>query len=1102
MRNSAFRAGVICVIVLLIAACGGHSYKSRVSGLALQPASTGMIAGILPAELQAEIDALIAPPGCNATLFYHLKKSFVQALTVKFASGEKLASAPPMGDGNIVHGLTMTQDGGVYTLHWPYHNTGDYDQSGTVGITDITPIAMHFGHTTGTDPLDIVIDGDGLGSVGISDITPLAMNFGVNLVSYRVEEAADEAGPYTALGNVPLTAGTGADQGWMRLEFALPDDSARWLRVVPIDNESVDGVPSDAINFGGAGSLPEIVSVSPLQGALGSSVTFQAVVNGLGPFTYDWQFFDAAAPASSAEEQPLETLSLGPSGEYNCSLTVSNASGSDSLDFIVAIGNPPIVTDVAPVSGLAGSSAQFVATVSGDAPFTYEWNFASGAVPDTSTDESPNVTLGLPGIYDMASVSVSNAYGTVLYPFMFTVYSSLDPPVILNAGPVQVHAGDVVTFSANISGAIPMAYSWDFGDAATPSTSFDSNPTVVITDTLTTFPIGLQVSNYNGADTYDFDLKVIDPALYDETEPNDDIASANPLPAFPIAGWHCRLSGGGADPADFFSFTANTGDRIQVTQRLDGVDPFLGLMLSDSFGNPLTSAESESPVKNVLDFTFGASGTYYLMAQHYGYDSIPDGDYWLDIMTTQRTLDEVEDNDYLGQANEIHFPLVDFYGSIGVGGYDGDDDDFFVFDASPGALVLVYVESNSWTTSVAGELQDSMGTVLVTSEIDGSIGYVIQPSDTGPFFLHITPDTGSGLYILNGTVEASTLWQTNVVDDSTSVDLGEWASLTVLSNGHPGSIYYDSPNTDVYFAYSDSLDGLGSWTITPVDVGVQNVGYWLSGGMINGKPAAAYLLNDTSELFFAMCPNADGSGVWNVTSVDTSGHYDPSVAEINGLPAVAYETDSSDLWFGINSDMNAAGVWTTYPVTASGDGAYYTSLIALSGGYPGASYAAHNVDEVRFASCDAIDGSGTWSYSTVHTNAGGCTCAALINGYPAVLYRNNDDDCLWYSINSSYDGMGTWSHSKVSEESIGGYPSLMANGNPVIIYPSNNGTIYYAENSQMDGLGEWTNQIVVLYSDTGSNRALGFVNGKLACMYASKTTPSTTCLSFATPSGS
>ncbi len=1055
-------------------------------------------AGQLPNDIQAQLKALVAPPGCNATLFYALKKSFVQALTARLAAGGKIVSVPPTGAGNAVRGLTMTEEGGIYTLHWPYRNVGDYDQNGTVGITDITPIAVHYGHTTGTDPLDIVIDGDGLGSVGISDITPLAMNFAVNVTSYRVEEATDEAGPYTEMGNVLLTSGTGADQGWMRMQYELPDGNARWLRVVPLDNEGMDGVPSDALNFGGPGSLPEIVSVSPLQGALGSSVTFQAVVNGIAPFTYNWRFFDAASPDSSTDEQPMVTLSIGPSGNYNCSLEVSNASGSDTLDFVVAIGNPPVVSGVAPLFGLTGAATQFSAAVTGDAPFTYNWDFAGGATPDTATEESPTVTLGAPSIYDMASVSVSNAYGTVLYPFTLSVYSSLDPPVIHNAGPTQVHGGDTITFSSTVTGGSPMSYAWDFGDAATPSVSNLARPQVVITDTLTTFPINLTVTNPFGSDTYDFDLKVKDPTMYDETEPNNDAASANPLPAFPIGGWYCNLTEG-TDTEDFFSFNADVGDRIQVTMRKAAEEPYMGMMLYNSVGNPLADDLELDSTRRALDYTCGYGDTYYLVCGYWGSSSATSGDYRLDIEVSKRLLDEVENNDDMGAANEISFPPSEFYGSIGPGGYDGDSDDYLVFDVQPGDLVMLDAQPMSYDLSVRAELLDAYGSVLADSTSPDGLSWEVQLGDPTPFYLRVYPDIGSGIYKISGTIQPSTLWQRNVIDDATSTRVGEYASIMRLNNGHPGVIYQDEVNDDVYFASSDSADGMGAWTISPVDVGASNAGEWLSGGIINNRPAAAYVLDYSDMVAFAMCPNENGSGVWNVTIVDPDGRYDPSVAGLGGYPAVAYETDSLDLWFAINSDQYAAGAWTLYPVTADGNGAYYTSLIELGNGCPGITFNAHDIDEVRFATCDTPDGSGIWTVNTVKANAGGSTSAALVGGRPAVVYLSEDGDTLLYSINSQPNGSGAWSHSQVDLREIGYYVSLaVVSGYPAVLYRLHDGGhVYYAVNRQADGLGEWVIQPALLNSGVRSNRALLYLD-KPVCTFT-KEIGSDAYLGFAAP---
>lgn len=1098
MRRSTFTITAIALMFVILAACGGRSHKPPEAVNLLQASAGLEETAQLPAGIQAQVDALVAPPGCDATLFYRLKKSFVQALAAKLASGGKIASVPPAGEVNIVRGLTMTEDGGVFTLHWPYRNIGDYDQNGTVGITDITPIAMHFGHTAGTDPLDIVIDGDGSGTIGIADVTPLAMYFAVNVTSYRVEEAADETGPYTELGTILLTSGTGADQGWMRLEYALPDDSARWLRVVPLDSEGAEGVPSDAINFGGPGSLPEIVSVSPLNGALGSAVTFQAVVSGIGPFSYNWQFNDAASPDSSTEESPVVTLSIGPSGDYNCRIEVANASGSDTLDFVVSLGNPPVVSGIAPLFGLTGAATQFTVTVTGDAPLSYDWDFGGGATPDTSAEESPTVTLGAPGNYDLASVEVSNPYGSALQPIPLVVYSSADSPVISNAGPKQVPAGYKATFSATVSGGEPLTYSWDFGEAATPSLSSGQRPQVVITDTLTTFPISLTVNNAFGSDTYNFDLKVRDPALYDETEPNDDIATANPLPEFPIAGWHCSVEAA-IDEDDCFSFNAVTGDRIRITIRRAGVDPWMGLTLRNSAGTVIAAETGIDSTTSHLDFTCGSPGTYYICCEFWYSTILLKGDYWLDIEGGKRVFDEIEDNDSIFSANPLTFPLSDFHGSVGAGGYDGDSDDFLGFNASSGDILLLKAATNSMADTVYVTLLDWNGIPLAQQFVTSGgahLSYEFTPADVPPYYLQVTASAGAGIYILSGALEALTLWEHSEVVSSPSNSLGIWSSVT-YTGGRPGCFFTDDINKDVYFAYSDTAGGHSTWTTIPVAVGPELFGDWLNGTVVNNKPAVAFMRVGSTEVYFAMATSPDGSGLWNFSMVDTNARYDPCVAQIFGHPSVSYANSTGNLWFAHDADPNGAGTWVTFPVTSTGEGAYYSSLIQLGNNNPGISYWAHNWNEVRFASCDSPDGSGTWTTTTIRASVGGKTCAALFAGKPAVVYHFADDNCLWYSYCSTADGMGTWSHNRISDvpDAQGYYSMLDWEGSPIVMYSSMDGNLYTASNTLADGSGPWTNRLVALNSDIRSNHSMAFAPDYPASVFRA-VTPSASSVAF------
>ena len=94
-------------------------------------------------------------------------------------------------------------------LRWVEALTGDYDQNGEVGLSDITPIAQYWGEAVeyvditdgeGTrrapagDPLGegarnwrlARVDGNGDGEIGVQDLTPLAQSFGFKLDSYNL----------------------------------------------------------------------------------------------------------------------------------------------------------------------------------------------------------------------------------------------------------------------------------------------------------------------------------------------------------------------------------------------------------------------------------------------------------------------------------------------------------------------------------------------------------------------------------------------------------------------------------------------------------------------------------------------------------------------------------------------------------------------------------------------------------------------------------------------------------------------------------------------------------------------------------------------------
>ena len=142
----------------------------------------------------------------------------------------KTAAAAPQGENNRVFFLTAyveDPDGGGpqvptnVTLRWVERCTGDYNQDGLVGVSDLTPLGQRFNEQVeyydpeqrGIDcwpvgpPLDdggagagnppaggspadnwrlARIDGNTDGLIGVSDITPIAQHWQERLSGYRV----------------------------------------------------------------------------------------------------------------------------------------------------------------------------------------------------------------------------------------------------------------------------------------------------------------------------------------------------------------------------------------------------------------------------------------------------------------------------------------------------------------------------------------------------------------------------------------------------------------------------------------------------------------------------------------------------------------------------------------------------------------------------------------------------------------------------------------------------------------------------------------------------------------------------------------------------
>ncbi len=233
----------------------------------------------------------------------------------------KAASTPPTNAGSQVPDLTVSDNGdGTLALQWHYYNAGDYNQDGTVNVSDITPLAIHYNHDPGTDEMDIILHPSGVGKVGIADVTPIAMNFGSEVAGYEVQFAgAPDAATWTDALQVPIASATGSARPLFQVN--APTSNEGWCCVTPYDSGDVKGIRSVPMQYLLAQSHWHTVTVdSP--GVMGYFVSL-AVVNGKPAISYtdgsnsDLMYAQAAASDGSAWNEPVRVDFTGSVGQDN-----------------------------------------------------------------------------------------------------------------------------------------------------------------------------------------------------------------------------------------------------------------------------------------------------------------------------------------------------------------------------------------------------------------------------------------------------------------------------------------------------------------------------------------------------------------------------------------------------------------------------------------------------------------------------------------------------------------------------------------------------------------------------------------------------------------
>lgn len=206
----------------------------------------------------------------------------------------------------------------------------------------------------------------------------------------------------------------------------------------------------------------------------GSQVDFTNTGSNGQEFSYSWNFGSDATPAGSTAENPTGIV-YSSDGNKTISLTVSTPNCSSTHTETLSIESSPApVIDFSSTAPVCESNEVSFSIADYDASLDYSWDFGSDATPATSSAIEPTITYSSPGS-KIVRLTASNATSGCSNYVEKSINILPRPDVSFNSSaPECVSIG--IDFTNTGSSGAEYAYTWDFGEGASPASSNAENP--------------------------------------------------------------------------------------------------------------------------------------------------------------------------------------------------------------------------------------------------------------------------------------------------------------------------------------------------------------------------------------------------------------------------------------------------------------------------------------------------------------------------------------------------------------------------------------------------------------------------------------------------
>ena len=264
---------------------------------------------------------------------------------------------------------------------------------------------------------------------------------------------------------------SGATTSAYSIASVAATNAGNYACVITGTNGNITTSPA-ALTVTGAPSIvaqPSSLTVTQTQTA-----TFSVTAVGTTPLSCQWLFNSAPISGATATNYIVTDAQATNGGGYSVVVTNSLGGATSSVATLTVLVPVTITNQPQSLTVNQGTDAPFSVSVSGTAPFAYQWLFNSGAI-STATASSYTATNSQSTNAGSYSVVVSNLLGTATSTV--AILTVIVPPTITNQPASQtVLQGTCATFTVAASGTAPLYYQWQWNSTIFPpdttSTSF------------------------------------------------------------------------------------------------------------------------------------------------------------------------------------------------------------------------------------------------------------------------------------------------------------------------------------------------------------------------------------------------------------------------------------------------------------------------------------------------------------------------------------------------------------------------------------------------------------------------------------------------------